>query len=96
MRKGDLIFYKNISSFLSRIQQWYLKTVYSHTSIFSGVTELNLNQEFDADLRIRFHTFKGVTSHRDVFRFKDVSYDVLWQSLRAVVDLYEGEMYGFT
>ena len=95
LKVGDLIFYKNIPSFLSRVQQWYLKTIYSHVSIFSGTTEMNLNQEFDADLRVRFHTFRGITSKRDVFRFKDVSYDVLWQSTRAVADLYEGELYGF-
>ena len=94
---GYLIFYKNIPKFEAWLQRWVTNTIYSHVSISLGnkLSEIDAYGEFEADLKVRLHSFHRRSGNMDVLKIIGVPYSVLWYSLKYVIDKYEGKTYGF-
>ena len=87
------IFYKNIKLFTSWLQRVVTNTLYSHVSTYTGFTALGLEQEFDADLEVRFHTFRK-SANMDFISWKDVPAEVGINVVTEVAKLFEGDVYG--
>lgn len=51
--------------------------------------------EFDADLIVRIHSLKARSKNMDVLKLKGVPYDVKKMALNTVIEMFEGETYGF-
>ena len=94
---GYLIFYKNIPEFGSWLQRWVSNTIYSHVSISLGnkLDAIDDCGEFEADLKVRLHSFHKRTESMDVLQIIGVPHQTLWHSLKYVIDMYEGKTYGF-
>ena len=87
------IFYKNIKLFFSWLQRVVTNTIYSHVSTYTGKTALGLEQEFDADLEVRFHTFRK-TKNMDFVTWRHVPEAVGIQVVKQVAREFEGNVYG--
>lgn len=94
---GDLIFYKNIPEFGAWLQRVVTNTIYSHASISLGqkLDQIDKMGEFDADLKIRLHSFSKRSKSMDVLQIIGVPYSIKWTALKYVIDRYEGKTYGF-
>ena len=97
IKLGDIIFYKNIPEFGAWLQRWVTNTIYSHVSISLGnkLSEIDAYGEFEADLKVRLHSFHRRSKNMDVLKIIGVPYQILWSTLKAVIILYEGKTYGF-
>ena len=87
------IMYKNIKLFSSWLQRVVTKTLYSHASTYTGTTALGLEQEFDVELQVRFHTFKK-SANMDFITWIDVPEDVGIKVVTEVASYFEGDVYG--
>lgn len=94
MRKGDLIFYKNIPQFLSWLQRVVTSTIYSHVSIAMGILVYNREGEFEADLKVRLHSFAKRSGNMDVLKL-EASEWAKSMALRDTIKKYEGKNYGY-
>lgn len=95
LRKGDIVYYKHIPEFLSDIQHKILNTPYSHTSIIAGHTDTQRLLEFEADVKVRLHSYSHSIPYREVWEWIDVPEDVLSQVIEELIFEYEGKLYGF-
>ena len=93
MKIGSIIFYSRIPSFLSWVQRQVLGTPYSHTSILCP-DYMNKPMEFEADLKVRYHTYEHSNKHRDVYELVDVPDEVILFVLHQLRK-YEDKIYGF-
>ena len=93
MKIGSVIFYSRIPSFLSWVQRQVLGTPYSHTSILCP-DYMNKPIEFEADLKVRYHTYEHSNKHRDIYELIDVPDEVILFVLHQLRK-YEDKIYGF-
>lgn len=103
LKKNDTVFYKNIKGITSEIQHWALKTNLSHCSkIYGVVSPSGEILEYEADLKIRLHTF-GIPieiidpQYREVFRWKEgvLNEQVVTDETARQRAKSEGSTYGF-
>lgn len=96
MKYGQYIFYKNIPNFLSWIQRVVTGTIYSHVSIAIGwIQKIQRELEFDADLKIRFHSFPKRSEYMDVLQLVGVPHRIREKVINEIVEGYENLSYGY-
>ncbi len=95
IKLGSIIFYKNIPTFLSWVQRVLTNTIYSHTSISIGILTLfNKQVEFEADIKVRLHSFDKRTENMDVLELIDVPYKTRREAIKGLLH-FDGRSYGY-
>jgi hypothetical protein len=102
---GDTLYYKNMPGALSWIQRVVMDMEYSHCSLAVGRLRVIphlyplLPLEFEADIKVRLHSFKRDDeidpAHREVYRLRNVPDWIINEAILELIEEFDGEVYAF-
>ena len=94
MKLGSKIYYKNLSGFTSRLQQWVLNTKFSHVSFYWGKDEYGLPLEFEANMEVERSSYLPDSKHQNIYEWVGVPDDIMKRAMMEVKSMFEYTSYG--